>query len=91
MFVFLEVQDEEMMAGDQEKYIGDVISSNGSNDAKIFRSRSIGMGAVSQLFTVLNEVSLGYIYVEIGLILRESTLLSKNVHNHVQISIMEKL
>ena len=75
--VFLEVQDEEMMAGDQEKYIGDFISSNGSNVANIPRRRSIGMGAVSQIFTLLNEVSLGNSYVEIGLILRESTLLSK--------------
>ena len=35
------------------------------------------MGAISQIFSILNEVSLGYNYVEIGLILRESTLLSK--------------
>ena len=35
------------------------------------------MGAISQIFGVLNEISLGYQYIEIGLILRESILLSK--------------
>ena len=35
------------------------------------------MGAISQTFPVLGEVSLGYHFVETGLILRESTLLSK--------------
>ena len=35
------------------------------------------MGALSQMFTVLNEISLGYQFIEIGLILRDSILLSK--------------
>ena len=75
--VFLEVQECEMKSADNEKYIGDFISSNGSNDANISRRRCLGMGSISQIFTILNEVSIGYQYVEIGLILRESILLSK--------------
>ena len=35
------------------------------------------MGAISQIFSILNEVSTGYHFMEIGLILRESILLSK--------------
>ena len=57
--------------------MGDVISSSGSNEANISRRRSIGIGAISSIFAILNEVSLGYQYIEIGLILRESILLSK--------------
>ena len=76
---FLQVQDCQMKDGDEERYIGDVISCNGSNDSNISRRRSIGTGAVSQIFTLHNEVSLGYQYVEIGLILRETILLSKMI------------
>ena len=66
-----------MQDAEQEKYVGDVISNNGSNDANISRRKSIGSGAISQIFSILNEVSLGYQYIEIGLILRDSILLSK--------------
>ena len=66
-----------MKRADNEKYIGDVISSDGSNDANISRRRCLGMGSISQIFTILDEISLGYQYVEIGLILRESIMLSK--------------
>ena len=75
--VFLEVQETEMKKADTEKYIGDVISDTGSNDANIARRKSQGIGAISQIFSILNEISMGYHYIEIGLILRESILLSK--------------
>ena len=77
--VFLEVQDVEMKSAEKEKYIGDIISSDGSNDPNISRRSSIGIGAISQIFAILNEISLGHHYVEIGLVLRESILLSKMV------------
>jgi hypothetical protein len=73
----LAVQEFEINEADNEKYIGDVISSNGSNDANIARKRSVGMGALSQIFSILKEVSLGYQYIEIGVVLRETILLSK--------------
>ena len=75
--VFLEVQDFEMKPEENEKYVGDVISCNGINDANISRRRGIGIGAISSISAILNEVSLGYQYIEIGLVLRESILLSK--------------
>ena len=39
---FLKVQECEMHDAEQEKYVDDVISNNGSNDANISRRRSIG-------------------------------------------------
>ena len=66
-----------MRSVENEKYIGDVISHDGSNDANVSRRKCLGMRAISQIFGVLNEISLGYQYIEIGLILRESILLSK--------------
>ena len=75
--VQLEVQDTDMKESNTEKYIGDVISADGSNDENIKKRRSQGIGAMAQIFSILSEISLGYHYVEIGLILRESILLSK--------------
>ena len=75
--VFLEVQDSEMKTEENEKYVGDVISCSGSNDANISRRKSIGIGAISSIFAILSEVSLGHQYIDIGLVLRESILLSK--------------
>ena len=75
--VQLEVQDTDMKQSNTEKYIGDVISADGSNDENIKKRRSQGIGAMAQIFSILSEISLGYHYVEIGLILRESILLSK--------------
>ena len=76
---FMEVQECEMNIADNEKYIGDVISSNanGSNDANIDRRRSVGMGSLSQIFSILLEVSLRYQYIEIRVVLRETILPSK--------------
>ena len=49
-----------MQSAESEKYIGDVISSNGSNDANISRGVSIGYTANSQIMAVLHEISYGY-------------------------------
>ena len=74
---FLKVEDNDMREEIEEKYIGDIVSASGSNDTNISRRRSIGMGAISDIFAILNEVSMGYQYIEIGLILREAVLMSK--------------
>ena len=51
--VFLEVQDFEMKLEENEKYVGDVISCNGINDANISRRKSIGIGAISSISAIL--------------------------------------
>ena len=75
--VFLEAQDSEMKSVSDEKYVGDVISSTGSNDANISRRIGVGMAAISQIFGVMHEISLGQNFIEIGLAMREAVLLSK--------------
>ena len=55
----LDVQNSEMRMSREEKYVGDLVSANGSNDPNISRRRSIGIGALSQIFSVLNEISYG--------------------------------
>ena len=75
--VQLEVQNKEMELSTTEKYIGDVISDDGSNNENIKKRTSQGVGTIAQIFSILKEISLRYRYVEIGLILRDSNLLSK--------------
>ena len=74
---FLKVRESDMREALDERYIGDIISGTGSEDANISRRRSIGMGAISEIFVILNQISMGHQYIEIGLILRESILMSK--------------
>ena len=75
--LFLKIEESDMREENDEKYIGDIVSASGSNDANISRRRSIGLGAISDIFAILNQVSFGYQYIEIGLILREAVLMSK--------------
>ena len=58
-----------------------MVSSDGSNDANIMKRRSQGYGNLSEIFSMIQSVSLGYHYVKIGLIFRETHLLSKLLLN----------
>ena len=75
----LKVHDSVMMKKDHETYLGDVISSNGKNDKNILNKTNQGVGSVSQIFSMLSQVSLGHFYFEIALIMRDSMLVSKLV------------
>ena len=55
--------------------------SSGSNDKNIENRYNRGVGAISQITTMLNRVSLGHYYFEIGLVLRDTILVSKMVYN----------
>ena len=48
----MEVQECDMNGADSEKYIGDVISFNVSNDSNIASRKSVGMGALLQIYRV---------------------------------------
>ena len=72
--VALEVQDSTMKQCDTENYIGDIVSCDGSSDRNIMNRRRQGFGSIS---TIFSNILHGYHYVKIGLIPRESHLLSK--------------
>ena len=55
--VELEVQD--MTESTYERYIGDMVSSDGSNDANIQNRRSQGFGGMSEIFSMIQSTSLG--------------------------------
>ena len=64
-----------------ETYLGDILCSSGSNDRNIENRCNRGVGAISQITTMLNRVSLGHYYFEIGLVFRDTILVSKMVFN----------
>ena len=66
---------------DYETYLGDVISSTGSNEKNIEHRVNQGIAAINQIISMLNITSLGHFFFEIALILRESVLISKLVFN----------
>ena len=61
---------------DSEKYLGDIISKNGSNTKNIESRRTKGIGIVNQIMSKLEGTIFGPYYFEVGLILRGSNLIN---------------
>ena len=53
--------------------------SSGTNDKNIAKKANKGVGAVSQIFSSLNQISLGHYFYEIALTMRDTILVSKMV------------
>ena len=75
----LKVHDSMMKKTDHETYLGDVICSSGRNEKNIASKANKGVGAISQIFAMLSQVTLGHFYFETALVMRDSMLISKLV------------
>ena len=75
----LKVQGKVMKRKESEVYLGDIICSSGTNDKNIAKKVNQGIGAVSEIFSTLSQVSLGHFYYEIALMFRDANLVSKLV------------
>ena len=64
-----------------EIYLGDCISSDLTNTLNIRSRCNRAIGTTSQIMTILNQVSQGFHFFTIGLILREAILISKLLLN----------
>ena len=65
----------------EEKYLGDLISTDGKN-MKNFKSRTEkNRGIVNKILTVLDGIPLGKHYFEVGMLLRSSLLVSSMLFN----------
>ena len=71
----------EMEMKDNWKYLGDILSSDGKNDANIQERCHRGLGAVTNICQTLNDLCLGPYYHEAAIILRSSLLLSTILSN----------
>ena len=69
----------------QEKYLGDIIGDtimgDGCNSKNIKNRRSKGMGIITEVMTILNNVSLGYFLFDTARMLRDSMLVNGIMFN----------
>ena len=72
----VQTYQEEILKVGQDKYLGDIVSSNGKNDENISLESNNGMGAISNILNILKEVSLGEFYFQIAFLLRQTMFLS---------------
>ena len=64
-----------------ERYLGDIISTDGKNLKNIRARISKGKGIVNKIFTMLEGIPFGKKYFEIGILLRDSLLISSMLFN----------
>ena len=72
----LKVHGTEMLTVSSDVYLGDEISSDGSNKLNIQRRVSKGVGIIYQLMNLLETTSVGKHYFKIALLLRDSIFLN---------------
>ena len=77
----LKVHGTPMEEVSDDVYLGDVICSTGKNVKNVEKRVSRGMGIISQITNLLQQVSFGYHYLEIGLLLREALFISSILNN----------
>ena len=65
----------------EEKYLGDVISTDGKNMKNVKARISKGKGIVSRILTILEGIPFGNYYFEVAIILRNSLLVSSMLVN----------
>ena len=70
-----------MKTASEAKYLGDIINEEGNLNNTIEDRCQKGIGIVSQIASMLNSISLGFFYIEIGLILREARLINGTLTN----------
>ena len=61
---------------ENEKYLGDIISNDGTNTKNILARKGKGLGVVNQVMSKLEGTVFGPFFFEVGLILRSSNLLN---------------
>lgn len=66
---------------EEEKYLGDVISNDGRNVKNIKARIAKGKGIVSKIITMLDGIPFGQHYFEVGILLRDSLLVSSMLFN----------
>ena len=65
----------------EERYLGDIISTDGRNVKNINARIVKGTGIANKMITLLDAIPFGKHYVEIGMILRNSLLISSVLFN----------
>ena len=64
-----------------EKYLGDMISANGSNKKNVEHRRAKAFGTIKSIMTILEDIPFGQHYFEVAKLLRNSLFLSSLLLN----------
>ena len=71
----------DMDDSDEERYLGDLITSDGSNKTNIHSRKAKGFGIIDKIVSMLEEISFGPNYFEIAILLRSSLFISSILVN----------
>ena len=77
----LKVHDTDMLTAVTQTYLGDTICSSGYNTVNVNERCKTGHKAISQIKSLLNDANFGKFSVQTGLLLRDSTFVSKVLLN----------
>ena len=72
----LSIHGKEMLKCKKEKYLGNILTSNGKISENILSRCNKSIGLINDIMSTLNEVSFGYYYFEIGILFRNSKLIN---------------
>ena len=72
----LSIHGKEMFKCEKEKYLGNILTSNGKINENILSRCNKSIGLINEIMSTLNEVSFGYRYFEIGILFRNSKLIN---------------
>ena len=65
----------------EEKYLGDIITNDGSNRKNILARKGKGFGIIEKIMEMLRDISFGPSYFEVAKLLRHSLFLSSVLLN----------
>ena len=77
----LKVHGTKMPEVSEESYLGDILSSDGKNTKNIKNRISKGMGIISQIYLILEDISFGPYMFQIAILLRESMFINGMLAN----------
>ena len=75
----LSVDDQDMKTSSSETYLGDILTNYSKIDQNIQARYNKGIGAISNIFSLLQETSFGPYYFETAMLFRSSMLVNSVV------------
>jgi hypothetical protein len=65
-----------MKRSDKEKYLGDILTTDGKVNENVEERKAKGMGAANQILSILQEISFGYSFFEMAMLFRTSIIIN---------------
>ena len=70
-----------MLTSDRERYLGDILTTDGKLDKNIIDRYNKGVGKVNEIMGMLQEVSFGPHFFQMAILFRNSILISSMLCN----------